>query len=151
MSTGSISLSEWTHIALVVEYDTTTTISFYRDGSAFGSYIGLSTLILDNSAFDHYIGGIRHNMRLYDAFRGFMYECHISQTAKTDFTDNHTGTCTGDCTSCPVAGTCLSTCAYNQTVDPSDGSCTTCTTSTYCNICDAVCEPCTGYVTTSCT
>merc|ERR1712039_722227 len=94
-STGTVTISEWTHVALVVEYDTATSGSFYRNGATFGSYTGIAALMLDNCSFNHYIGGIRHNMRLYDAFRGFIYEFNVSQTAKTDFTDNHTDTCTG--------------------------------------------------------
>jgi len=86
VSTGSVSVNEWTHVALSLSFSSdTTTVNFYRNGSGFGSYIGISSIILDNSAFGHYVGGIRHNMRLYDAFRGFMYQFNASQHALSDF------------------------------------------------------------------
>lgn len=73
-----MTLSEWTHVALTVGYTTSTSISFYINGSASGQYDDLATLILDDCGFSHYIGGIRHQWRLYDAFRGFIYEFNVA-------------------------------------------------------------------------
>jgi hypothetical protein len=100
----TINNKEWQHVGLVVDWDLGTgdsSISFVKNGAIYCTVSDVHLFVQDTASFVHYIGGVRHNWRLYEPFRGFIYQLDASNSPKDDFSDTvKTSECVGDCEVC---------------------------------------------------
>jgi hypothetical protein len=137
---------EWQHVGVTVGWDSmssTSTVTFIRNGVAFSTFPHAKLLVTDNESYSHYIGGIRHNWRLFEPYRGFIYSFFVSNYIKTNFADTvkRQPDCAGSCEICTKDMLCLPNCEYNEWLNGAN-MCTTCSHHFYCNICSDKCTSC---------
>jgi hypothetical protein len=136
---AEITKDEWQLVAVVVEWnrsEKTSAVTFLRNGDEISTFESVDMLITDSSSFMHYIGGVRHNWRLSQAYRGFIYAFFASNEPKTTFTDTvwKAGDCAGSCDVCTKDKICPKTCEFNEYVNGSN-ECVLCDPDYTCNIC----------------
>ena len=166
---------KWGHFAVGLEwnaYDRQTQVRFWKDTkvvetdnmvTAFtndvaNDAIDMCYYLLDSCLLGHYIGGVRHDWKLFYPFHGYMYQVHIAQYAKKEFsTTTNSGTqCNGSCAFCPCDGICPENCSWNEYADT--GGCSPCRQSCHrgctngydCNLCSGNCEVCYGWQEDEC-
>lgn len=114
----------WSHVAVTAGFSGKSDVKLFLNGDLIQSCPEVNLLVTDNLHLDNYIGGIRHDWQLKDAFCGFIYEFNISNYAKSDFATTLFSTCEGECLCTEEAGTCLSHCKYDEF--DRDGVCACC-------------------------
>jgi hypothetical protein len=81
---------QWSHVGVTLTWSASsgdTTITFIHNGANIANTNEDCHLFLqDMSSYYHFIGGVRQNWRLYNPYRGFMYQFDVSNSPKTTFT-----------------------------------------------------------------
>jgi hypothetical protein len=141
----------WAHVALTVSFDNVSDVKFYLNGGLIQDCPDVVLFVADNPNLNHYVGGIRHNWQLSDAFEGFIYSFSASNYVKTDFSTGFwsDSACTEDCGICFNETTCLSDCEFYEKVV--EGACVSCSGTNECNTCGDNCFSCDDFDSEDCT
>jgi len=120
-NSGTLEQKTWAHVAITVDFEEVSRVRFYQNGVLEYEFPEVFLFVVDNPNLGHYIGGIRHDWKLEDAFEGFIYEFVISNYAKVDFSTTlfKGEACAGGCDICTEYGTeegtlCPSCCEFYE-------------------------------------